>query len=163
MASKKQLHPVEEFETQFHVLHHKIVKSKDNYLAAHQKDFDKAARSVKSAQAKLGRAKKQVMKFALAAKKSGTKTAQNELKKAKAAAALLGDSLHEAKTILTTSHSKLKVAKPFQKKLAARAKVLEAFERDWEKKQKAEALAAAKRATAARKKRAAARKKKLPS
>ena len=61
---------------------------------------------------------------------------------------------------MTTSQSRLKVAKPFQKKLAARAKVLEAFEKDWEKKQKAEALAAAKRAAAARKKRAAARRQK---
>ena len=159
MASKQKLHLVEELENQFHVLHQKIVKSKDNYLAAHQKDFDKAARSVKVAQSKLGKAKQQVIKYTLAAKKSGSVKAHNELKKARAAAALLADSLHEAKTIMATSQSKLKVAKPFQKKLAARARALEAFEKDWEQKQKAEALAAAKRATAARKKRAAARKK----
>ena len=57
---------------------------------------------------------------------------------------------------MATSQSKLKTAKPFQRKLAARAKALEAFEISWEKKLKAEAASKAKRTAAARNKRAAA-------
>ena len=58
MAKKKEMHLVEELESNFQSLHKKIVKSKDNYLASHQKEFNKASRAVKSAQSKLLRAKK---------------------------------------------------------------------------------------------------------
>jgi hypothetical protein len=56
---------------------------------------------------------------------------------------------------MTTAEDKLHAAKPFDKKLAARAKVLARFEKDWDKKAKTEAAAKAKRAklaTANRKK-----------
>ena len=56
---------------------------------------------------------------------------------------------------MVTAQDKLHAAKPFDRKLAARAKVLAQFEKDWDKKMKAETAARAKRAkqTAARKKR----------
>lgn len=154
MAKKKEKHLIEELESKFQSLHGKIVRAKDNYLKSHEKELNKASRAVKSIQAKLIKTKKQVVKAAATAKKSGSKKAHDEVVKAKATAALLGNSLHEAKVMMTTSQSKLKTAKQFQKKLAARAKALDAFEKSWEQKMKAEAASAAKRAAAARKKRA---------
>ncbi len=82
-------------------------------------------------------ASKKVARDASRLGKSGTQAAQNQLKKTKAAAALLGESLGEAKDIMATAQGKLSTAKPFEKKLAARAKALAAFEKDWDQKQKA--------------------------
>ena len=72
------------------------------------------------------------------------------MKKARAASLLLGESLGEAKKIMVTAQDKLHAAKPFDRMLAARAKVLAQFEKDWDKKLKSEA-AARKKAPAAKK------------
>ena len=110
-------------------------------------------------QSQLKKTSDQAAKATAQAKKSGTKAARNQMKKARAASLLLGKSLQEAKDILVAAESKLQSAKPFDRKLAARAKVLAQFEKDWEKKVKAEAAAKAKRAKAALAKRRAAKKK----
>lgn len=159
---KKFNHIVEELEAQFHSLHGKLVKAKDDYLKRHEKEVDAAKKKVEELKKKLAKASDQSAKAAEQAKKSGSKAAKNQWKKTKAAAALLADSLKEARQIMTTAEDKLASAKPFDKKLAARAKALEAFEKEWAKKMKAEEEAKAKKA-AARKKKAPAKKKKTAS
>ena len=139
-------HLVEELEGQFHAIQHKIGKARDDYIASHQKELAVANKKMKSAQSSLAKAKAKTAKAAVRAKKTGTKTAKNQLKKTRAASLLLAESLKEAKGILVTAQSKLHTAKPFDRKLAARAKVLARFEKDWEKKLKAEAAEKAKRA-----------------
>ena len=64
---------------------------------------------------------------------------------------LLADSAVEAKQIMATAEGKLKTAKPFEKKLAARAKALEAFEKDWAKQEVAKEKQKVKRAIARKK------------
>ncbi len=157
-GSKKFAHLVEELEAQFHSIHDKLGKAKDDYLKRHEKDFEKAKKKVNELKAKLDKTKAQSSKAAEKAKKTGSKAAQNQWKKTKAAAALLASSLKEAKDIMSTAEEKLNTAKPFDRKLAARAKALEAFEKEWEKKVKAEAAAKAKKA-ATKKKKAPAKKK----
>ncbi len=82
-------------------------------------------------------ASKKVARDASKLGKSGSRAAQNQLKKTRAAAALLGEALGEARDIMATAQGKLSTAKPFEKKLAARAKALAAFEKDWGQKEKA--------------------------
>ena len=160
MATKKaKPHIVEVFERDFHLIHHKMVKAKDHYVATHQKEVQQARKAVKATQKKLDSTRKQVARAAVAAKKSGTRSAENQLKKARAAASLIAKSLGEARDIMKDKEANLKAARPFHRKLAARAKALEAFEKDWARKMHAEATARKKSAAAARKKRAAARKK----
>lgn len=156
MANKKFDHLVEELEEQFHAIHNKLGQARDNYLAKHEKDFDKAKGKVHALSAKLSEEKQRYTDALVAAKKSGSKKAANQLKKAKAAVSLLGSSLTEARAILSTAEDKLNSAKPFDRKLAAREKALKEFEKQWEKKLKDEAAAKAKRA-AERKKQAAAK------
>ena len=156
MAKKPAQDFLDQLEDQFLALQKKIMGSKDKYLASHQKEYDAACETYRKQKGKLESATKSVKKKAEAARKSGTKRAQNELKKARAASVVLGDALLEAGEIMKTAQDKLNTAKPFQKKLAARAKALADFEKDWEKKQKmaekAKAARAKKRKTAAKKK-----------
>lgn len=156
-TTKAKSHIVEVLEKDFHLIHDKIVKAKDNYVATHQKEVQQAKNAVKATQKKLDSARKQLARAAVAAKKSGTRSAENQLKKARAAASLIARSLGEAKDIMRDKEANLRAAKPFQLKLAARAKALEAFEKDWASKMQAEADARKKRAAEARKRRAAAR------
>ncbi len=151
-AKNKSRHIVEELEDDFHALQKKISKGRDSYVSSHQKEFDAAKKKLKSLQGKLSKAKSSAAKAAVKAKKSSSKTAHDQVKKARAASLLLGESLGEARKIMVTAQDKLHAAKPFDRKLAARAKVLAQFEKDWDKKLKAEAAARAKQA-AARKKR----------
>lgn len=160
MATKKaKPHIVEVFERDFHLIHDKMVKAKDQYVASHQKEVQQAKQAVKSTQKKLDKARKQITRAAVAAKKSGTRSAENQLKKTRAAASLIAKSLGEAKDIMKDKEANLRAARPFHRKLAARAKALEAFEKDWARKMQAEADARKKRAAAARKKRTVSRKK----
>jgi len=153
-AKDKSRHIVHELEDDFHSLQKKIGKARDSYVASHQKELNAAKKQMKALKSKLAKAKSSAAKAAAKAKKSSSKTAHDQLKKARAASLLLGESLGEAKQIMVTAQNKLHAAKPFDRKLAARAKVLAQFEKDWDKKMKAEAVARAKSA-----KKAAARKK----
>lgn len=146
-------HVVEELETQFHSLQGKIGKARSDYVASHQKELASARAQLKKVQAQLGRARAAAAKAAVQAKKSGSKTARNQLKKARAASLLLGNSLKETRGILTTAESRLHAAKPFDRKLAARAKVLQQFEKDWARKMQAEATARTRRKKSAAAKR----------
>jgi hypothetical protein len=167
IVKAKTKHLAEELEEHFHVIQHKIGKARTDYIASHQKDLAIANKKMKSIQGSLTKARVKAAKAAVRAKKTGTKTAKNQLKKTRAASLLLADSLKEAKGILVTAQSKLHAAKPFERKLAARAKVLAQFEKQWDKKIKAETAekamrakkAVAKRRTTA-KKRAVKRQKK---
>lgn len=154
-AQDKTRHIIHELEDDFHSLQKKISKARDSYVTSHQKEVNAAKKQLKALQKKLTKAKASAAKAAARAKKSGNKAAHDQLKKARAASLLLGDSLGEAKQIMVTAQDKLRAAKPFDRKLAARAKVLAQFEKDWDKKMKAEAAARARRAkqAAARKKR----------
>lgn len=156
-AKKTAKHVVEELEDQFHSIQSKIGKARDNYVATHQKELAGARKKMKAVQAKLAQARTKAARAAVRARKSSSKTAEDQLKKARAASLLLGKSFQEAKNILLTAESKLHAAKPFDRKLAARAKLLAQFEKDWEKKLKAEAAAKAARARRAAAKRKAAR------
>ncbi|HAK52883.1 MAG TPA: hypothetical protein DCM54_13410 [Gammaproteobacteria bacterium] len=156
MAKKSAQHLLDELEDQFVTVQKKIMNSKDKYVASHQKEYDRARDAYRKQKKKLEAGTKRVTKKAEAARKSSTKRAQNELKKARAAAVVLCDALLEAGEIMKTAQNSLSTAKPFQKKLAARAKALADFEKEWEKKQKAAEKAKADRA---RKRKAAAKKK----
>lgn len=156
MARKSAQELLEELEAQFHAAQKKMMDIKDSYLANHQKEYENARASYHSQRKKLEQASKKVAKEAAKFRKSGTKTAQNQLKKARAAAVILAEALSEASGIMTTAQDQLKSARPFEKKLAARARALAAFEKEWEKKQiaaeKAKAVRAKKRKEAARRK-----------
>lgn len=157
-AKKAAKHMVEELDYQFHSIQSRIAKARDNYVANHQKELAGARKKMKTVQAKLAQAKTKAAKAAVRAGKSSSKTAEDQLKKTRAASLLLGKSFQEAKNIMLTAESKLHAAKPFDRKLAARAKVLARFEKDWEKKLKAEATAKASRIKkAAAKRKAVAR------
>lgn len=158
-AKKAAKHMVEELEDQFHSIQSRIGKARDNYVANHQKELASARKKMKAVQAKLAQAKTKAAKAAVRARKSSSRTAEDQLKKARGASLLLGKSFQEAKNIMLTAESKLHAAKPFDRKLAARAKVLAQFEKDWEKKLKAEATAKAARAKKAAAKRKAVTKK----
>lgn len=145
-AKSSAKHVVKELEDQFHVIQKKIAKARIEYVANHQKELATARKKLKAAQKKLAKARTTTARAAVKAKKSGTRSAKNQLKKARAASLLLADSLKETKEILVTAQSELHAAKPFDRKLAARAKVLAKFEKDWEKKMKQEAKARAVRA-----------------
>lgn len=154
-AKQSARHLVEELEDEFHSLQSRIGKARSNYVASHQKEIAATRKKIKSLQSQMSKAKKRITKAAVQARKSGTRTAESQLKKARAASLLIGNSLSEAKDILATKQDKLKAARPFDRKLAARAKVLEKFERDWDKKMQAEAASRAKRAKRAAAKRRA--------
>ncbi|HJN52919.1 MAG: hypothetical protein QGI68_01430 [Pseudomonadales bacterium] len=146
MVNKKARHLVEELESQFSSLQGKIGKAKDTYIANHQKDYDRARRSVEISRKRLNSARKSAAGAAEKFSRTGSLAAQYQLKKARAAAVLLGESLMEAKEIMSTAKEKLSSARPFEKKLAARAKALAVFEKEWDKKQKLAEKAKAKRA-----------------
>ena len=150
----KARHIVEVLDDDFHSLQNKIGKARDSYLAGHQKELAAAKKKLKVVQGRLAKARASADKAAARAKKSSSETTKNQVKKSRAAVLLLGKSFTEAKQIMVTSQSKLHAAKPFDRKLAARAKVLAQFEKDWDKKMKAETVA-----RAARAKKAAAKKK----
>jgi len=137
MTQNKAQELLDDLEKQFHGIQSKISKAKDSYLARHRKDYEKARARYQQTKKKLNEARKKVARDAAKFGKNGTNAARNQLKKTRAAAALLGEALAEAKDIMTTAQEKLDTAKPFEKKLAARTKALAAFEKDWERKQKA--------------------------
>lgn len=162
MSQNKAQELLEDLENQFHGIQSKILKAKNTYLANHHKDYEKAQLKYNRARKKLDEARKRVAKDAAKLGKSGTQATRNQLKKTRAAASLLGEALGEARNIMSTAQGKLNTAKPFEKKLAARAKALAAFEKEWEVRLKAEEKAKAdqarKRKAAAKKKRAVAKK-----
>ena len=125
-----------ELEEQFVTIQKKITQTKERYLEGHQKEYDATRSAYRRKRKKFQEASKKVREKAEAARKSGSTRAKNELKKAKAAASLLKDAILEAAEIMKTAQDKLNTAKPFQKKLAARAKALADFEREWSKKQR---------------------------
>lgn len=137
MVQKKAREILEELEQQFHGIQSKISKAKESYLSNHREDYEKAQATYKSTKKKLDETRKKVAHDAARIGKSGSKAAQNQLKKTMAVATLLGDALGEARDIMTTAQEKLSSAKPFEKKLAARAKALAAFEKEWDAEQKA--------------------------
>lgn len=159
LVKGKARHLVEELEEQFHHVQHRLGKARADYVANHKKELDGAREKLNSVQKQLTKARTKAAKAAVDARKAGTKAARNQLKKARAASLLLAESLKEAKGILVTAQSNLHAAKPFDRKLAARAKVLAQFEKDWEKKIQAESAAkTAKAKKAAAKRRSKARK-----
>ena len=146
MIQKRARHLVEELESQFSSLQTRITMAKDSYIANHQKDYDRARKGVESTTTKLNNARKSAAGAAERFSRTGSEAAQNQMKKARAAAGLMGDALVEAKEIMSTAEENLKSAKPFEKKLAARAKALAAFEKEWDRKQALAEKAKAKRA-----------------
>lgn len=156
MSQNKAKELLEELEGQFHSIQSKIGKAKDSYLAKHHKEHQTAQLKYQRAKKKVDDASKKVARDASKLGKSGSQAAKNQLKKTRAAASLLGEALGEARDIMATAQGKLSTAKPFEKKLAARAKALAAFEKDWDQKEKAAEKAKTDRA----KKRKAATKKK---
>jgi hypothetical protein len=145
-ANEPNRHSIEELEEQFHALQKRMAKARKSYLTTHKQAVELARRELKSVQARLAEARTSAAKAAVAARVKGTASANNQLKKARAASLLLAQSLGDARDTLITAQSKLYAAKPFDRKLAARARVLEKFERDWEKKIREEAIAQALRA-----------------
>ena len=137
MSQNKAKELLEDLEDQFHSIQAKIAKAKDSYLSRHHKEHQTAQLKYQRTKKKMDDARKKVARDATRLGKSGTQAAKNQLKKTKAAAVLLGESLGEARDIMSTTEGKLSTAKPFEKKLAARAKALAAFEKDWEMKQQA--------------------------
>lgn len=152
MAGKSVSDVIAELESQFYSVQKKLVTAKDKYMASRKKDHQNAKKKVVSIRNRLDKARTKSTEVAVRAGKSGSTAARNQLNKTKAAATILGEALVEAKRIMVTAEDKLNTAKPFQKKLAARAKAIEAFEKEWEKKEKAEAAAKAKRIEERRKK-----------
>ena len=136
MARKSAQDLLDELEKQFHAIQNKMTQSRSSYVANHQNDYQKARQQYQKQKKKLEDATRRVGKEADNFRKTGTKVAQNQMKKAAAAAAILGEALGEAKGIMTTAEDNLNSAKPFDKKLKARSKALAAFEKDWDKKQK---------------------------
>ncbi len=134
-------HVIAALEEQFHSLHKKILKAKDEYVANHQKELKTLRKKSGELRTKFARASANVIKASKQAEKTGAKAARTQLKKVRAASLLLGSSLKEAKQILVTAESHLHAAKPFDRKLHARAKALQKFEKDWEKKTSAEVAA----------------------
>ena len=134
---------LEELEEQFHALQKRIAKARKSYLASHKQEVELAREELKSAQARLAKARTKAAKAAVEAKIKGTVSANTQLTKARAASLALAQSLGEARDIVLTSQSRLYAAKPFERKLAARAKALDKFERGWEKKMQEEAAARA--------------------
>lgn len=157
MPNKTVSDLITELETQFHSVQKKLHKAKDRYVASHKKDYANAKKKVEGIRNRIKKARSKSAEVAIHAGQSGTAVARNQLNKTKAAATILGEALVEAKHIMATAEDKLNTAKPFQKKLAARAKAIEAFEKEWTKKENAEAAAKAKRA-AERKKEAKSKK-----
>ncbi len=155
MSENKGKLLLEELENQFHAIQTKILKARDDYLANHEKEYNKARSGYEKTRKRGAQARKKVAREAEKARKSGTVKAQNQLKKARAASVVLSGALAEAKNIMFTAEDKLKSAKPFDRKLSARAKTLAAFEKEWEKKQ----TEIAKKRTQAAKKRKSGREK----
>ncbi len=149
---------LEELEEHFHSFQNRFIKAKDSYIHKHSKEYEQARKKVNSAKKKLDTAKDRAAKATLNVKAKGTKTAHDQLEKAKAAMTIVGEAFGEAKDIMLTAESKLKSAKPFEKKLAARAKALAEFEKEWAKKEEEEEKKKIKQA-AERKKKAVALKK----
>jgi len=158
-AKKSSGHSMSELEDQFQCLQDKLAKARETYLATHQDEVVAARERMQQVQVDLGKARKKAARAALEARQTGTRSAKNQLEKAQAASLLLTDSLKEAKELMVTAQSKLHAAKPFDRKLAARAKVLAKFEKDWDRKMQEQAATKAARAKkAAAKRRKTARK-----
>jgi hypothetical protein len=135
-AENSAVHTVKELEQQFHLIQRKLSKARGSYLASHQQEVNAARKNLLRVQVQMGKAREKVARATVDARHNGTSTAKNQLKKARAASLLLTTSLKEAKEIMVTAQSNLHEARPFDRKLAARAKVLAKFEKDWEKKMK---------------------------
>lgn len=135
--AKKPRHLVEDLETQFQSIQSKLSRARDDYIAKHQKEYNAARTSYKRVAARLEAARKTSGIATERFRKTGSKAARNQLKKTRAAASIVSSALREAKGIMTTAQDQLTSAKPFDRKLAARARALAAFERDWEKKETA--------------------------
>ena len=135
MARKSAQELLDDLEKQFHLVQGKINSATGSYLSNHQKDYNKAKSAYKNQKTKLETVTKRLTRDADKFRKSGTRVAQNQMKKTKAALAILVEALGEAKNIMTTAQDKLNAAKPFEKKLKARSKALLTFEKDWQKKQ----------------------------
>lgn len=161
MTNKTVDHIVHELEDQFHHLQDKIAKAKDDYVKKHDKEYTQALKRVEATKKKFNSSKKKAAKAAIDMKEKGSKAASIQLQKAKAAMILIGESLGEAKDILMTAENNLKSAKPLEKKLAARARALAAFERDWAKKEKEAEKKKLQQAKARKKKAAEAKKAKV--
>ena len=146
MANKKFENLIDELEGQFQAVYKKINKAKEDYVSRHEKDFEKAKSTVDQLKKQFDEAKAKSTKAAADAQKTGSKAMQNQWKKTKAAVSLLSTSLKEVRDILATQEENLDSAKPFDKKLAAREKALQAFEKAWAKKMKKEGERKAKRA-----------------
>lgn len=134
---------VEELEEQFHALQKRMAKARKTYLTNHKQEVELAREELKSVQTRLTKARTRAAKAAVEARIKGTVSAKTRLTRARAASLVLAQSLGEARDIMLTAQSRLHAAKPFDRKLAARAKVLEKFERDWDKKMREEAVARA--------------------
>ena len=86
MSDNRKIQLLEELEDQFHSVQTKITKARDEYLAAHEKDYQKAKQAYEKTRKRLQEARKTVTSEAEKARKSGTTKAQNSLKKARAVA-----------------------------------------------------------------------------
>ncbi|MBT8146864.1 MAG: hypothetical protein KJN90_08420 [Gammaproteobacteria bacterium] len=158
-TTKPATHPVEKLENQFQLLQRELANSRKNYLASYKDEVLAARERMQQIQTKLRKARKQVARAAVDARTTGTRSTKNQLKKTRAASLLLTDSLQEARKIMASAQRKLHAAKPFDRKLAARAKVLAKFEKDWDRKMREEAATKAAQAKkAAAKRRSTARK-----
>jgi hypothetical protein len=151
MADTKTQEIIHDLEGQFQKIQQKIGEAKDSYLASHEKEYNKTKKSFEQSRKKLDAARKKTRAATERATKSGSDAAKSQLKKTRAAVSLLADSAVEAKKIMATAEDKLKTAKPFEKKLAARTKALEAFEKDWAKQEVAKDKQKVKRAIARKK------------
>ncbi len=144
---------MEDLEAQFQQLQKKIGKARRGFLSSLQQDVDQARNKVQKIQTRLTGARIKSARAAVDLRKNATGPTRTRLKKARAAHLSLNSSLQEARETLVAAQSRLHTASSFDRKLAARAKVLQKFESDWEKKTRMEATARAKRAKKAAAKR----------
>ncbi len=128
-----------ELEEKFRSLQRKIAKSRKNYLPTHKKEVALARRELRAIQSDLTEARARTARAAVTARRTGTASAQAQLQKAQAARLALAETLGKARERLLLAQRSLHEATPLDRKIAARAKVLEKFERDWEKKMQQEA------------------------
>ena len=151
---------LEELEKQFHMLQRKVTKARKRFLPSHQLRVEQARDKSGSIQSELTKARARTARAASQARQADTAASQAQLKKARASQQALVESLAEVREVLLTAQRQLHAARLLDRKLAARAKALEKFEQQWEKKIREEAaqqvlnakIAAAKRRTVAKKK-----------
>ena len=146
LADESARHVAEELEQQFQALQKKLTKARRDYLSSHKAQVELARNELRVMQRKLVTARAQSARAAVKARKSDTATARNELKKARTVTRQLVEAVAKAREILLIAQSRLHAAKPFDRKLAARTRVLEKFEREWEKQVLEEAAARAQQA-----------------